>query len=95
MRGRTKGNPFGPASETSTLAAARPEDVTVVAGSRTWGLVDRTGNGNPFGRRIVLHDKMDSRDRVRDHMVFEVTRTSAGSCLTITVVESMEADDGK
>jgi hypothetical protein len=52
-------------------------------------------DGNPFGRLILLHDKMDSRYRVRDDKVFEVTRTSDESCFTITVVETMEADDGK
>jgi hypothetical protein len=52
-------------------------------------------DGNPFGRLILLHDKMDSRYRVRENKVTEVTRTSDESCFTITVVETMEADDGK
>lgn len=52
-------------------------------------------DGNPFGRLVVLHDAMDSRYRVRDNKVLEVTRTAEGSRFTITVIETMEADAGK
>lgn len=52
-------------------------------------------DGNPFGRLVLLHDGTDSRYRVRDNRVTEVTRTMEGSRFTITVVETIDADDGK
>jgi hypothetical protein len=52
-------------------------------------------DGNPYGRLIVLNDGLQSSYRVRDNKVTEVTRTSEGSRFTISVLEAMDADDGK
>lgn len=52
-------------------------------------------DGNPFGRLVRLHDATDSSYRVRDNRVTEVTRTMQGSRFTISVIETIDADDGK
>lgn len=50
---------------------------------------------NPYGRLIVLHDALESSYRVKDGKVTEVTRTAGGSRFTISVIDTIDADDGK
>jgi hypothetical protein len=52
-------------------------------------------DGDPYGRLILVNDGMQSSYRVRDNRVTEVTRTADGVRFTISVIESMDADDGK
>ncbi len=52
-------------------------------------------DGSPYGRLILVNDGTQSSYRVRDNRVTEVTRTMDGSRFTISVIESMDADDGK
>lgn len=52
-------------------------------------------DGNAFGRLIKLNDKMNSEYRVKDGKVTEVTRVAGGMRFTISVVETMEAEQGK
>jgi hypothetical protein len=48
-----------------------------------------------YGRLVELHDRMNSKYRVKDNKVLEVTRTTPDSTFTISVIESMQADPGK
>ena len=48
-----------------------------------------------YGRLIELHDRMNSKYRIKDNKVLEVTRTTPESTFTISVMETMEADPGK
>ena len=50
---------------------------------------------NPYGQLIVVNDDMQSSYRVRDDKVLEVTRVGDGMRFTISVIETMDADDGK
>ncbi len=48
-----------------------------------------------YGRLVELHDRLNSKYRVKDNKVLEVTRTTPESTFTISVMETMEADPGK
>jgi Protein of unknown function (DUF3386) len=50
---------------------------------------------NPYGQLILVNDDMGSSYRVRDDRVLEVTRVADGLRFTISVIETMDADDGK
>lgn len=50
---------------------------------------------SPLGRMVELHDRLQSRYRIRDNQVVEVTRTMGGQRFTITVLETTRTDDGK
>ncbi len=52
-------------------------------------------DGNPYGRLVIVNDDLQSSYRVRDDRVLEVTRTMDGSRFTISVIETMDADDGR
>jgi hypothetical protein len=57
----------------------------------TFGAEDKS----PYGRLVELHDRMNSKYRIKNNMVREVTRTTPESTFTISVIETMEADPGK
>ena len=57
----------------------------------TFGANDKS----PYGRLVELHDRLNSRYRIKDNKVREVTRTTPESTFTISVMETMEADPGK
>ena len=57
----------------------------------TFGADDKS----PYGRLVELHDRLNSRYRIKDNKVREVTRTTPESTFTISVMETMEADPGK
>lgn len=57
----------------------------------TFGAEDKS----PYGRLVELHDRMNSKYRIKDNKVREVTRTTPESTFTISVMETMEADPGK
>lgn len=48
-----------------------------------------------YGKAVELHDRMNSKYRIKDNKVREVTRTTPESTFTISVIETMEADPGK
>lgn len=50
---------------------------------------------SPLGRLVEMHDRLQSRYRIRDNQVVEVTRTMGGQRFTITVLETTRTDDGK
>lgn len=50
---------------------------------------------NAFGQLINLNDQMQSSYRVRDNQVTEVTRTGGDLRFTISVIQTMKADEGK
>jgi hypothetical protein len=52
-------------------------------------------DGNAYGRLVLVNDDTQSSYRIRDNRVMEVTRTMEGSCFTISVIETMEADAGR
>jgi hypothetical protein len=57
----------------------------------TFGPEDKS----PYGRLVELHDRLNSKYRIKDNKVREVTRTTPESTFTISVIETMEADPGK
>ncbi len=52
-------------------------------------------DGSPYGPLILVNDGLGSSYRVRDDKVTEVTRTTEGSRFTISVIETISADEGK
>jgi hypothetical protein len=50
---------------------------------------------NSFGKLIDVNDGMRSEYRVKDNKVTEVTREMGGTRFTISVIETIEADNGK
>lgn len=50
---------------------------------------------NSFGTLIDVNDGMRSQYRVKDNVVTEVTREMGGTRFTISVLETIEADNGK
>lgn len=48
-----------------------------------------------YGRLVELHDRLNSKYRIKDNKVLEVTRTTPDSTFTISVIETMQADPGK
>ncbi len=50
---------------------------------------------SPLGRRVLLHDALQSSYRVRDHQLIDVTRTMMGQKFSITVLEFKKTDAGK
>ena len=57
----------------------------------TFGPEDKSN----YGRLVELHDRLNSKYRVKDNRVLEVTRTTPDSTFTISVIETMQADPGK
>ena len=50
---------------------------------------------NHYGVAVELNDRLQSRYRIKDGKVSEVTRTAGGTTFTISVLQTQEADAGK
>jgi hypothetical protein len=93
-----------PGTDEASLGWARGQILNLVGHRRGGDFAQGDGrhplqlgpdDGNPYGRLILLNDELKSSYRVRDNRVTEVTRVGGGSRFTISVLEAMDADDGK
>jgi len=59
-----------------------------------WPLEFVDGDTNDFGQLIKVHDKFDSKYRVRDHQIREVIRTFGDELSTVSVIQTMTTSEG-
>lgn len=59
-----------------------------------WPLEFVEGDINNFGQFIKVHDKFDSKYRVKDHQIREVIRTFGDELSTVSVIQTMTTDGG-
>jgi hypothetical protein len=59
-----------------------------------WPLEFVAGDVNDFGQFIKVHDKFDSKYRVKDHQIREVIRTFGDELSTVSVIQTMTTDGG-
>jgi hypothetical protein len=77
----------------SLLAHRRNSDFSKADGRNpiTFAADDRS----PLGRRVELHDRMESSYRIKNNQVVEVDRTIEGEHFVITVLETTPTEGGK